>query len=97
MNSKELGKELKELVVGFFGGVGLAMAIVLIAYCSVGKANASQDAPDDLYAMQCVDGKCYYATGKEVPKDVLTKFQQYITEEMAKIEKEEGAESVEGE
>lgn len=52
------------------------------------KARASQDAPDDLYAMQCVDGKCYYATGKEVPKDVLAKFQQYITDEMAKIEQE---------
>jgi ethanolamine ammonia-lyase large subunit len=96
MKSKELGKELKELVVGFFGGVGLAMTIVLIACCYVVKANASQDAPDDLYAMQCVDGKCYYATGKEVPKDVLVKFQQYMTEAMAKLEKEEeGEESAE--
>lgn len=81
---------------GFAVGVGL-LCVITLSFVLSTKAHASQDAPDDLYAMQCVEGKCYYATGKEVPKDVLTKFQQYITEEMAKIEKEEGAESVEGE
>lgn len=51
---------------------------------------ASQDAPDDLYAMQCIDGTCYYATGKQVPENVLKKFEKDMAAEMAKIEQEQG-------
>lgn len=83
MKSKELGKELKELMLGFCGGVTLAMAIVLIAYCSVGKANASMSAPDDPYAIQCMGDKCYYITGKEVPVAVLKKLEQEAIVDMA--------------
>lgn len=53
-------------------------------------AYASQDAPNDLYAMQCVEGKCYYATGKEVPEQVLAAFEKQMNDEMVKLEKEEG-------
>jgi hypothetical protein len=82
-------------IKGFAAGIAVLCAVTLSFVLST-KAHASQDAPDDLYAMQCVDGKCYYATGKEVPKDVLVKFQQYMTEAMAKLEKEEeGEESAE--
>ncbi|QXO10309.1 hypothetical protein pEaSNUABM37_00350 [Erwinia phage pEa_SNUABM_37] len=56
---------------------------------------ASQDAPDDLYAMQCVDGTCYYATGKQIPENVLKKFEQEMAAEMAKIEQEQGEQSSE--
>jgi len=57
------------------------------------QAKASQDAPNDLYAMQCVEGTCYYATGKKIPKETLAKFEKHLADEMAKIEKEEGAAS----
>ena len=52
------------------------------------KVHASQDAPNDLYAMQCVDGTCYYATGKQIPENVLKQFEKHLADEMAKLEKE---------
>lgn len=59
------------------------------------NAMASQDAPDDLYAMQCVDGTCYYATGKQVPERVLKDFEKELAAVAARIEKEEVPESEE--
>lgn len=81
-------------MIGFSVGMAL-LSVITLSFVLSTKAHASQDAPDDLYAMQCVDGQCYYATGKRVPEDVLKKFEKHIAEEMAKLEKEEGGASEE--
>ena len=70
-------------VIGWVCMTGLLLALSA-------QGHASQDAPNDLYAMQCIEGVCYYPTGKRVPDDVLMKFQQQLAAEMAKAEQEEG-------
>lgn len=72
-------------VIGVLGFVFVGFLISTVAY-------ASQDAPNDLYAMQCIDGTCYYATGAKVPDVVLKKFEQEMAAELAKQEKQEGDE-----
>ena len=75
------------------GGVCLFGIFMLGVIWSSGYAHASQDAPNDPYAIQCIDGKCYYITGKQVPAVALAKFEKELATEQAKQEKEEGTES----
>lgn len=82
------------IIVAFIAIVALTTAIMF--FNTIGNtAHASQDAPNDLYAMQCIDGTCYYATGKPIPKAVLEKFEKQMAVEMAKISQEQGEESEE--
>lgn len=76
-------------MISFIVGM-IALSVITLGFVLSTKAHASQDAPNDLYAMQCIDGKCYYATGKKVPEDVLKKFEKHLADEMAKLEQEEG-------
>lgn len=76
-------------MISFMVGM-VSLSVITLAFVLSTKAHASQDAPNDLYAMQCIDGQCYYATGKKVPEDVLKKFEKQLADEMAKLEKEEG-------
>ena len=76
-------------MISFVVGM-VALSVITLGFVLSTKAHASQDAPNDLYAMQCIDGQCYYATGKKVPEDVLKKFEKHLADEMAKLEQEEG-------
>lgn len=83
-------KLFRVLMVLFCVGM-ISLSAITLLYVLSAKAHASQDAPDDLYAMQCVEGKCYYATGKQIPAATLAQFEKHLADEMAKIEQEEGA------
>lgn len=78
-----------KMLMRFFTVWMVGLSVISLLYVLSTKAHASQDAPDDLYAMQCVDGTCYYPTGKPIPEATLAKFEKHLADEMAKLEKEE--------
>jgi len=75
-------------LIWMLGGLcAFALVMTVLTWLS-GPAHASQSAPDDMWAVQCLDDKCYYVTGKEVPPAVLAKYEKQMTEEMAKSNQE---------